>query len=1221
VQTTLLGLAVAIILALVTALVGPLFIDWGRYRTNFEAEATRLVGMPVRVAGRIDARLLPTPSLLLSGIEIGAPGREPKLRTRSLGVEFALGPLLRGEWRAAQLHLDRPEVAIGIDTAGRIDLPQVSIGFDPDQLSFERVAVENGRAVLSDATSGASLVLDQLSFNGDIRSLLGPFKGEGAFVSSGQLYGYRLGGSRRADDGGIRLRLSVDPSDRPLAIESDGSLWIERDGPRYEGNLVLARPAGMALSSGRTVANEPWRATSRIKATSAAVLFEQLDIQYGPEDRAIKLAGTADLKFGAKPRLEGVLSARQVDLDRTLVVPDAPRRSPIALLRTMTDTLSDLGPPPLPVKIGIGIDNLTLGGAPLTSIRGDILSDDDAWSLDSFEFRAPGATQVRASGRLRLGSRSPEFNGPADLDSADPKALIAWLEGRPDATRATIGSLHARGEVTLGAERLAVDRLEAKFDRKAVEGRLLYAFATGQRPARLDAAITAAEFDLDGALAFVNNALAGTTFDRPGEVALALDFGRTTYAGIEAKGVAANIKFDSSGLVIERLALADFGGAMLSASGRIDTSSPSPRGSIALMLEAERLNGIAALATKFAPPRVADVLQALTQRPSSTKLAAKLDVMPAAATAGEKTAAKLVVDGSLAGLRVNVTAEGSGDAAVPGAADIRIEGRLEGDDGASLATLVGLDRVAAVERRPARLVLSAAGPANGDLRLDAKFAGAGLDAAAVGAMRFVAGGAGGTLDVTFSAADARLPHRDPSIAVPVTLATRVAIDGDRITLDRLNGKIAGAAVKGRLAFVAGQPTRVDGRIEADALDSAAVIAAALGATPAPRGTSWSPEPFLRGPFADLEGDVEFTVSRASFGAGIIGRQLRGIARLEPSAIALENVEGTLGEGRLAALAKFHNTPSGLAAEARLSLANADLSALMPRNALGQVAGQVTLELAVQGTGLSPAALVGALSGTGTATVDSLQISGFDPRAIESALRAAERGVSLDVVRIGDVVRTALDAGRLNVPAMSGAIVVETGRAALRPVTAPAEGADVALGGTYDLGADELNLHFGLSGARSADAPGGQRPEISIALKGPLGAARRTVEVSSLVNWLAMRAVDREAKRLEAAEQEAKRIQAEAARRLAAENARRAEAAEEARRAQEPAAPLFTSGTQSLEKLPELPPAIEIKPVPGRIETKPRPPVVRAGRAPTVPVPTQHAAPPGMLIVTPPDPRQ
>ena len=61
-QTTLLGLAIAIILALVAALVGPLLIDWGGYRSLFEAEASRLIGVDVRVTGAIDARLLPSPS-------------------------------------------------------------------------------------------------------------------------------------------------------------------------------------------------------------------------------------------------------------------------------------------------------------------------------------------------------------------------------------------------------------------------------------------------------------------------------------------------------------------------------------------------------------------------------------------------------------------------------------------------------------------------------------------------------------------------------------------------------------------------------------------------------------------------------------------------------------------------------------------------------------------------------------------------------------------------------------------------------------------------------------------------------------------------------------------------------------------------------------------------------------------------------------------------------
>ena len=79
-QTTLLGLAIAFILALLAALIGPYFVDWSRFRPQFEAEATRVIGLPVRVEGAIDARLLPAPSLRLRGVNVGARFDESNAR-------------------------------------------------------------------------------------------------------------------------------------------------------------------------------------------------------------------------------------------------------------------------------------------------------------------------------------------------------------------------------------------------------------------------------------------------------------------------------------------------------------------------------------------------------------------------------------------------------------------------------------------------------------------------------------------------------------------------------------------------------------------------------------------------------------------------------------------------------------------------------------------------------------------------------------------------------------------------------------------------------------------------------------------------------------------------------------------------------------------------------------------------------------------------------------
>ncbi|HEX5516509.1 MAG TPA: AsmA family protein, partial [Pseudolabrys sp.] len=244
-QTTLLGLAIAIILALVAALVGPLLLDWGSHRTLFEAEASRLIGVNVRLTGGIDARLLPSPRLTLHEIQIGDGGET--IRARSLGVEFALGSLMRGEWRAAELHLVGPQIRLGLDSSGRLQAPNLAMTFKPDELSIDRLSIEDGTVVLADAASGTSLTLGRVWFNGEARSLVGPVKGEGAVTVAGALYPYRVALGRVSEGGTLKLRLNVDPTDYPLNFEADGTLAVAGNTPGFDGMLALARPVGIGL--------------------------------------------------------------------------------------------------------------------------------------------------------------------------------------------------------------------------------------------------------------------------------------------------------------------------------------------------------------------------------------------------------------------------------------------------------------------------------------------------------------------------------------------------------------------------------------------------------------------------------------------------------------------------------------------------------------------------------------------------------------------------------------------------------------------------------------------------------------------------------------------------------------------------------------------------------------------------------------------------------------
>ena len=514
-QTTLLGFAIAVILALVAALVGPYFVDWNSYRPRFEAEASRLVGLPVRVGGAIDVRILPTPTLLLNGVEIGPRG-DDALRAKSLGIEFALGSLVRGQLRASQTRIAGPQLTIALGTDGRASLPSGGMGFDAAALAVDHLHVEDARLTLVHSASNRRFIFDKLWFDGEVRSLAGSFRGEGAFISDKDLYGYRISATRQ-DSGQIRMRFNLDPSERALTAEGEGLLSLEGNAPKFEGGVTLVRPVGTVLASGRAVVNEPWRLTARVKANAASALFEQIDFQYGPEDRALKVGGTAELKLGQRARLDGVLSASQLDVDRLIAAPGQARRAPLTAVRAFVEILRRRLVGAIADEDRLRADTVTLGGAPLQNLRGDLVSDGAGFTFESAQLRAPGFTDVTFSGKAGFAQSGFSFTGPADVASADPRLLLRWLDGRDDAPpEGPAKAMRLRADISLGAEKIALERLKAEVDRKTVDGRLVYLWPAEKRKARLDAELTAAELDVDSVLDFAQAALGNTKLERPG---------------------------------------------------------------------------------------------------------------------------------------------------------------------------------------------------------------------------------------------------------------------------------------------------------------------------------------------------------------------------------------------------------------------------------------------------------------------------------------------------------------------------------------------------------------------------------------------------------------------------------------------------------------------------------------------------------------------------------
>ena len=1138
-QRTLLGAAIALILVLVTALVGPLFIDWGRYRDTFETEISRLTRLEVRIDGPIDVRVLPTPTLKLQQIAMGRSDGPAMVRVETLRIELALGPLMRGEFVASDVALEAPEISLRLGGVERpspysppgplSNPPQAGDGrvgagegrgegvfaFDPDALSIARLAITRGRVNLIGG-SGHSLLLDRLGFSGEVRSLLGPAKGEGSVSIDGESYLFSIATGRVAADGAAKVRLLVDTVNHVRIGDVDSSIWIERGIPHFVGALQWSQPGGRSLQG----FNEVWRVSAKMQGDWTAAALEGINLQYGSDERAVQLRGHANLTFRAQPELDVTLAATRIDLDRMLAVPTAARRRPLAALRAVADNFDAARLSPIRVNLGISADVVTLADAPLQQVSASLRGAGGAWDLESLELRAPGGTQLRLGGRLDLAPRTTAFAGHGRIEARDSRSLVSWLTAGSDGD-AFAGPFRAEGDVRLSGESIVFDRFKAEFDRDTLEGNFGYFGPTADRSARIAATLTASNIDLQRASAFAQHVSGDTAIAWPHEGSLSLNVRLVSMAGIEAKRADMRLQFDERALTIDRLAIDDLGGARVVAAGSIDMRTLAPRSAITLDLDVNAPDGVAALLEKFSAPAAA-ALRRTAPRLLPARLRGSLaSDTQAARDAGMAAGLGFKIDGSAGAFAFNlqgvteVPSDGSllSTVAQLDTAKVAVAGRIDARDGRTLVEAVGLDRLLSVDDRAGRLDFKASGRLGGPLTAAAQATAGGLGVSLDGTLQ-VAQSQATTADLALSVAQAnvRVPQAG---ALPTTFTARLNYADGALALNDITGTVAGNDIAGHLAIGLPPTMSLGGDIKLGATDVPAAVAAAVG-IPAERdggGLAWSADPFAGGVLGQFTGRIAMASTRTMLTPRLVAENLHGVLNFGPSDIALDDFQADIAGGRVSGRLAFERDGDELTLRSRVRLTKADMAALLP-NDRPAISGGLNLDAEIEGRGRSPAALIGSLQGKGFFSIEDGKFAGLDPSAFDAVIRSVDQGLPIEATRIKGRVEEALARSPLAV-AGDGAITAAAGRASLTASRLRADGADLSVFARYDLVADALDARLTL--ARPAGAGNGSagRPEIAVSLQGPIDAPRRTVDVAQLFDWLSTRAIAENTKRLAA----------------------------------------------------------------------------------------------------------
>jgi large subunit ribosomal protein L24 len=1110
VQTTLLGLAITFIVALIAALIGPYFIDWNRFRPQFEAEAARVIGAPVRVEGGLDVRLLPSPSLQLRSVVVGGPNDPGKVRAENLAVEFSLGSLMRGEWRATELTINDVGLDLGLDAGGRIDWPLSLRSLNSGSFSIDRLNL-TGRVALHDAASRTTLELNDIAFSGDVRSSGASVRGDGNFVLSGTRYPFRVS-SGHADDGkASRIHLAIDPGIRAASIDLDGTLSFDDRVPHFNGAVTLA---GAAESAGQNFAGDlsqrPWRLSARIKADPKGARLEQVEASYGAGDAALGLAGVGDLRFGASPRIHAELFARRLNADR-LLAKDAD--APAKIFPALQNYLTKIPQPWLAAEIGISVDQIMLGGRPIQNFGADLRSDAASWTVSRLEFRAPGATQVVLDGQLAQPGPSAQFNGALDIESSEPDTFVAWLQGRGETVHQSQKRLRLRGNLNVDPTHVALDQLKTDIAGGSAEGRLAFINPTPEKDARIEAELKADRLDLDAATSLVR-ATAGPQGDWPDEGQLSLNVDSAMSAGRELRPFIAKLSYGPEAISLEQLKFGSSGGLAMEGSGTFDRINAT--GQLSLNATSESVAQMTGLIASVAPSVAArlDAMPAVAGG-AQLHLTVNVDKNPANQNKADASA-KLGIDlpqlkGALSlAASPSLKAVRTADLDALARSEVTLGANLTATRGATLPVLLGLDHVIAVGDGSV-LKATATGVWHAPIRLNAKISGPDLDAEIKGTMKPWSSDRKADLNLAVRHVDLgpllNFKPSDPR-ARNVSLSSHVTLAGNKLAFHDLDGSAADAHMRGRIAVNFGKENAVEGELGMDTLDLASAFGFLVGTA-----RHDAAEPLDIGLPQGWRGQLAFEALQGTLPGGVELRPLSGVVKGDDHSLSFDTMKGKIGDGDVTARLGIRKADDGVALNADVQLKNVDGSALR-YGALAMPAGRASAQMTFASHGRSASALAGALSGNGLVTLEHARISGLDPHVFDAAINV-DNGRASDA-KLQQIVERSLSENPLSVASAQIPFTVSDGRLRVGATALEGDGAQAIVSGGFDIAADQADIRASL--ASTSVGSSNDHPEVRIFAVGPPSAISRTVDVTALSSWLAVRAIDRETRRLDSIEQ-------------------------------------------------------------------------------------------------------
>jgi hypothetical protein len=151
----LLTIGGAVGLLVLVALAVPLLVDVNHYKPRLEAAASDLLGMDVRVGGRLGLALFPSPCVTVEDGQVLGEQGVAVASAKQVSLWIELLPLLHREFRLRKVRLTQPRFSIERDSVGRLNVERLRTAVLLGALVGASVSLSDGALHYADRRSGA----------------------------------------------------------------------------------------------------------------------------------------------------------------------------------------------------------------------------------------------------------------------------------------------------------------------------------------------------------------------------------------------------------------------------------------------------------------------------------------------------------------------------------------------------------------------------------------------------------------------------------------------------------------------------------------------------------------------------------------------------------------------------------------------------------------------------------------------------------------------------------------------------------------------------------------------------------------------------------------------------------------------------------------------------------------------------------------------------------